>query len=308
MCCITSKACTSVLLSADECSSHPPFQARIIGTDFAVIDLHGNAAHVSVYNFPSTLDASVGEIDAIFPVGAILAIREPTYKLSGTTSLPMIRVDSPSDIIFTSKRAGKLSSQPKSAEEWKDDGTRTFKEQKWFQAAIAFSEGLKVDPANHALILNRIEAYLRMGWFNRALEEARRALTFEDLSPDLRLKAVGRAARACYGLEKYDRAISFTEQYPNDQALVKIRRKCMKRKAESERGEYDWAELYRLTQRKTIRLDVASYQGPVEIKQSPILEGQRAVHATRDVKAGELLVSASVSACNGSKPVILYRW
>ena len=287
---------------------HSFFQARIIATDLAVEDSKGVVAHVSVRNYPFTLNASVSEIDAIFPVGTILVIREPTYMLSATFALPMICVDSPSDIVFVDDNPNcfpdggcnfgllrGLPPQPKSANEWKSDGAKAFKERKWFQAAIAFSEGLKVDPSNHVLILNRVEAYLRMGWFNRALQEARDALTFEDLSPELRLKAIGRAARACYGLEKYDRAISFTEQIPNDQALADIRRKCMIRKAESERGEYDWAELYRQVQHKPIRLDVASYRGPVEIKESPSLKGQLGVFVTRDVKAGELLVCASTT-------------
>ena len=222
---------------------------RVIATDFAVEDPHGDVAHVSVYNYPFSLDASASEIDTIFPIGTVLAIREPTYKLSVTASLPMIRVNSPSDVVFIDDYPGclpgrswsfrPLTSHPRSAEEWKSIGSKAFKEQKWFPAAIAFSEGLKVDPANHALVLNRVETYLRMGWFNRALAEARRALTFENLSAELRLKAVGRAARACYGLEKYDRAISFTEQFPCDQALVDIRRRCLRRKAESETGEYD---------------------------------------------------------------------
>lgn len=132
-----------------------------------------------------------------------------------------------------------------------------------------------------------------IGWFNSAPSKVRRALAFDSLAPELRfkVKAAGRAARACCGLGKYDEAIDFTRLLPDDKDLADIARKCQQRKRERARGEYNWLELYRRSQQLPYRPDIADYQGPVEIRQSTTLEGQRGMFVTRDVQAGELLVS-----------------
>ena len=283
-------------------------------------DAEGSIAHVSVYKYPFTLDASRDETDAIFTLGARIAIREPTYKLTANGSRPMIRVDSPSDIVFMDDAFLNLDlpvplksfctptyvrSVTKSVEEWKEIGAQAFKKGQCFLAAIAFSEGLKDDPTNHVLVLNRIECYLRIGWFNSALSEARWSLTFDSLPSALRLKAVGRAARACYAMGEYDDAIMFAEMLSGAEELAKIVRSCHDRKRERAEGKFDWDKLYRLSLESPFRPDIANYTGAVEVQPSEKLKGHRGVFVTRDVEAGELLVSQTCIFFSTS--LMLYR-
>lgn len=221
----------------------------------------------------------------------------------------MIRVDSPSDILFIDdivdntvcvQRLFGPNLRPlvstKTAEQWKALGTQAFKNKEWFQASIAYSEGLKVDAGTMAqiLVLNRAETYIRIGWFNSALSDARRALDVTSLPAELRLKAIGRAARSLYGLGKYEDAIKFTKMLPDEKELQSIASRCLRRQQEHELGNYDWAELCRCSRQSTFRPDIANYNGPIEVRKIDCMNGQRGMFVTRDVEAGELLVSCYV--------------
>ena len=216
----------------------------------------------------------------------------------------MIRIDSPSDIVFADdavdataiaqKLFGRnLQSLPstKTVEQWKALGTQAFKNKEWFQASIAFSEGLKIDSANPILILNRAETYIRIGWFNSALADARQALDTAPLPTDLRLKAVGRAARSCYYLGKYDDAVKFTSMLPEEKELNVITLRCHRRQRERELGECDWTELCRGSRQGTFRPDIADYIGPIEVREVENMNGHCGMFVSRDIEAGELLVS-----------------
>lgn len=48
----------------------------------AIEDPDGTVQLLALYNFPSMMQAGVDDIDAVLPVGTILAIREPYFKTS----------------------------------------------------------------------------------------------------------------------------------------------------------------------------------------------------------------------------------
>jgi hypothetical protein len=55
---------------------------------------------LTIYNFPGLCLANLETLRAYFPVGTVMAIREPWMTTSGETSFAFIRVDSPSDVAF----------------------------------------------------------------------------------------------------------------------------------------------------------------------------------------------------------------
>ena len=76
-----------------------------ISIDLLVLDPAGTAIQLFLYNLPflplSLGPPTVQDVDTTFPVGTILAIREPWCKMPlGGSSTPMLRVDSPSDVVF----------------------------------------------------------------------------------------------------------------------------------------------------------------------------------------------------------------
>ena len=69
-----------------------------------------------------------------------------------------------------------------------------------------------------------------------------------------------------------------------------LKTKAIQRIRERDTGSYDWpAMCYALLDPTSQCLDIASYRGPVEVKVPK--DGPRGVFVTRNVKAGELLVS-----------------
>lgn len=142
-----------------------------------------------VYNYPMSLYSKLDDMRAIFPVGSVWAVREPTYKFSQTNPTPIIRVDSPSDVVpvtFDDEllrtvqwKSGSISSVPRpltSVEDYRLKGSLEFKAQRWLPAAICYTDGLKLDKESLIMRLNRCEAYIRLGWFTSALYDANRAI------------------------------------------------------------------------------------------------------------------------------------
>lgn len=215
----------------------------------------------------------------------------------------MIRIDSPSDIlpiapddeIMRSVRwSGGLTPQvPRtlaSVEDYRLKGAREFKAQKFLSAAICYTEGLKLDETSVIMRLNRSEAYIRLGWYNSALLDADSVIQdgLEDAS--LLRKAVYRAAKSSYLLQKYRRAIDYAQQLPDDKDCADLITRSKKRLHEKETGEFDWCALFRDSQTEAYRPDVADFIGPVEVKKIGS-NSYRGLFATRDIKIGELLVS-----------------
>ncbi|OBZ76733.1 hypothetical protein A0H81_03834 [Grifola frondosa] len=246
-------------------------------------------------------------VDSLFPIGTIMAIREPTLKAATQGPYPLVRVDSPTDIVFLDptspilseiawKRGPKVSNSPimpTTVEEWQKRGNADFKISEWLPAAIAYSHGLELDCNAAVLRVNRAEAFLRLKYYSGALFDAQHAYTSPEVPETSRDKALFRAARANYGREDFKAAetmfLQWQRTHPEDRAVVEWISRSRARLAESGSGKYDWAHMFRTSQ-KNVHLDVADYVGPIEVRPMQHRGGGRGVVATRDIKLGELLL------------------
>ncbi|TFY52583.1 hypothetical protein EVJ58_g9932 [Rhodofomes roseus] len=281
--------------------------ASLYSVQTVVEDQQGTAYDLSFYNYPTTFEASPQYMDILFPKGAVLLIRDPVLMPSQQNTNPLIRVDSPTDLVVFAPYTQMLpdvhfaTEAPTSPSEpletmqtedyWRVKGNDLFKNSQWFPAAVAYSRGLEVHPDSLVLRLNRAEAYLRLEFYSGTLYDAQSVLSTPDLSPAFRNKALLRAARAEYGRRNYASARQLFQQHRvsssnNAEDATWIRR-CEERLRENSIGKYDWARLFEECQHDS-RLDAADYTGPVEVKTIP---GRgRGIVVTRDVSAGELLV------------------
>jgi len=279
---------------------------RFVAIEAVVEDPEGDARLLCLYNLPSMLNAGLEEIDIVFPVGTILAIREPYLKNSLQFENCLVRVDSPSDVVFLypgdsimehitwkfGRHVPGAPTLPSTVSSWKDVGNKHFKASRWLAAAIAYTKGLTMDPTAFLLWANRAAAYLKLQYYTPALCDAVKVLEFLDIPNDVRRKALFRAGQAQYGLGKFEAALAYFEECcgcnsNNSDAEDWICR-TKARLSEETFGQYDWLRLFLDSHRSVTAMDVADYVGPIEVISLP--SRGRGVVATRDIKVGELLV------------------
>ncbi|KAH9943245.1 uncharacterized protein BXZ73DRAFT_87620 [Epithele typhae] len=265
------------------------------GVHLAVEDVEGTVQKLSIYNFPSTYDCTFSHLDALFPIGGIMIIREPTLKTATQGAFPVVRVDSPTDVGLFGRREC-LSRGPKhscTTDAWIQRGNEYANMSQWFLAAHAYCHALTLDPTALAARLNRAEAYLHLGYFSGAQCDAQRVLDVKGLDRARATKARFRLARAQYGRKQFANAeksfYRFAEETPTEPSASQWITQCQARRREASTGLYDWATLYR-TAYSRIRLDVAEYWGPMKVSRMPHMGGGRGVVTARDVQVGELLL------------------
>jgi tetratricopeptide (TPR) repeat protein len=255
-------------------------------------------------------------IDALFPIGTVLAIREPLLKKATQGPLPIIRVDSPSDVILVTPLSSILSgvrwksgshiprslTPPATADGWKALGNVAFKAKYWLPAAIAYTKGLVLDSSAVILQSNRAEAYLRLGYLRAALKDAEDVINRLALSDPGRAKGLLRAAKANYALGNHDEAevllILLRDEGSAETALPWLE-KVHTRQREKRTQNYDWVEIFS-SALKTPRIDVCDYTGPIEVVSMKTRGGGRGIQATLDMKCGELLVSTAVALASAN--------
>ncbi|RDX57022.1 SET domain-containing protein [Lentinus brumalis] len=278
--------------------------SRMVAIQTMIEDVDGVAYDLSIYNFPSTSDCTLEHLDALFPVGRILALREPTFKAPMQGDRPLVRVDSPTDISFAVagsplldgvvwQTGAMLPRSPTTMDAWKQRGNNYFKASHWFLAAFAYSQGLSLQPDAAVLLLNRAEAYLRLMYYSGALCDAQRVLSIEGIPDAHAGKALFRLAKAHYGRAEYAAAqksfVRWKNTHAGDPAADPWIERCRARERERSSGEYDWPSLY-CTARRNIRLDIAEYTGPVEVRTMSNRGGGRGVVATKELRAGDVLM------------------
>ena len=273
-----------------------------------VEDTEGNPARLAIYNYPTLFEATLDDLDSIFPIGTILLIREPTYKFSVTGTSSFIRVDTPSDIVFIGgdnpllrnirwkSEIGSITRFPTTVEKWRARGLSEFKAQRWLSAAVCLTNGLKLDNRSQVLLLNRAEIYLRLSWNFSALHDITMAMQIGPIADEiLKRKAILRQIRANYGLGRYEDVVHIARKHSDDEDCMAWLTRSIKRITERNRGKYDWSALFECSRDGVTKLelaqDVAEFRGPIEIKELRNHPGMLGVFATRDVKIGELLVS-----------------
>ncbi|KAI0335693.1 hypothetical protein GY45DRAFT_1350859 [Cubamyces sp. BRFM 1775] len=282
--------------------------SRMVAVQTVVEDTEGIANDLSIYNFPSTSSCSLEHLDSLFSPGTVLAIREPTLKAPTQGIRPLLRVDSPTDIIFVPpnspvlrgiawrtgpKVVGYPVAPPISADSWRERGDSHFKASQWFLAAFAYSHALALDPNALAIRLNRAEAYLRLKYYSGAIHDAQGVLTKSGPADPSAYKALFRLAKARYGRREYSMAqndfVRWKSRHPDDSAADSWIDRCRARLRERTTGMYDWSSLFR-NARRQIRVDAADFFGPIEVKCMAHRGGGRGVVTTQDVKTGDLLL------------------
>ncbi|KAG8897734.1 hypothetical protein FRC00_003862 [Tulasnella sp. 408] len=282
---------------------------RVFSVHILVEDVDGDACSMELYNYPGTIGASSQLVDALFPVGSILAIREPTLKSAAHGGNPLLRVDCPSDVMWlepddemlvgvewkTGDRVPNSPELPSTEEEWKSRGNSHYQKGWYIPAAVHYGRGLQRFPSSTALRLNRAMAYLQLNYFEAALWDCEAALDNKEALGSLKPKALYRAARALYGMGRWNEAErKFAEtaaEYPAQatdcQSWIE---RCKDRNSEATDGEYDWVAAFRTAQEPGCRMDLADFTGPVKAASLPSRGGGRGIVAKRNITFGELLV------------------
>ncbi|KAI9339374.1 hypothetical protein BDR26DRAFT_803228, partial [Obelidium mucronatum] len=256
--------------------------------------------------------------DTIFPVNTILAIKEPYVKLASEGGCnPLLRVDSPTDIVFLSsddpvlkhvvwKWQGSFWKSPmeeiKSVDSWKAVGNKLFAQQEYLQAMVVYSKGIKQNAESSAaavLFLNRSHTFFKLERFSSAFNDATEALTRiqrgdSEFPISFTMKAMYRQAASLYNLRRWSLAQAafekvskmFPECVEASQGLVN----AAARLKEASTGSFDFVKLFHASQKPSARLDVADFIGPVRVFSDLSKGGGRGLQTTRDVKAGEVLL------------------
>jgi hypothetical protein len=286
--------------------NEPLLTVRRVALQLKVEDPNGGVILVSLYNFPGLFLADMKVLEAYFPIGTVMVIREPWMKMSSATSHPsaFIRVDSPSDIVILEPSHPALhtvrwKTSPvvyrhtfATALQWKDLGTKLFKNSLFIPAALAWSRGIDNDPSMHALRLNRSQAYIQLGWFSAALVDATCVLSALESLPQMEKKASYRAACAEYGLQRYSDALARLELLEEDIEVKSLKSRCHQRLLEATKGQYDWLRMFQDGQASIPRLDVAEFvHSAIAVSAIPNRGGGRGIVATHHIRTGDLLVS-----------------
>ncbi|KAG8832581.1 hypothetical protein FRC17_001092 [Serendipita sp. 399] len=279
---------------------------------FGVEDTNGWAQIVSLYNYPGTLYANEKELETLFPFGSVIAIREPSVKMSLTASHSHVPVESPSDILFIRpgdelladiQWSSVLHSSPalyRSELEWKTTGDGHFRKEEYYAASVAYLRALEQQHSFTAARLNRSLALIKLQLYTAALEELRIALSTADLSISDQKKALYRSGQAHYGDGSYHDAL---KMYQECLALDQDLRETT--------GHFDWNTLYQEGLVPGSIPDVADFTGPIEIASVAHRGGGRGIISTRDVAAGELLLVSKPFAMSNqvrcqNNPIVVF--
>jgi tetratricopeptide (TPR) repeat protein len=252
------------------------------------------------------------ELDTIFPLNAVLAIREPVCKMAIEAQHSYIHIESPSDIVFLQPQDPPLASVQwatgsrlhpeiaKSTQDWKATGDAHFKSKEYFSAAVAYSYALARDSTSISIRLNRALAHLRLRNFAAARKDAEAVLEQRNSNTTEKVKAKYRHAQAEYGLEEYSKARAlYSECLDMDPSLKDAETgilNCERRLKEQTSGDYDWCALYKEGKAPAAESQVADFVGKIKIGQLEHRGGGRGIIATGEIEAGELLVRPSLSA------------
>ncbi|GBB90130.1 hypothetical protein RclHR1_00170034 [Rhizophagus clarus] len=190
-----------------------------------VEDPEGDVERLSLYNWVPQSATSLGftsvdQVSRYLPVGTILIVKNPFYKIA-SDSFPMIRSDDPSEIVmilhnsellkdirWSSDQIQELTVQPEERKILRSDdfhrrGNENFKESNYKLAIDEYSRGIELEPYNVTLLTNRAQSYLRLRLFAKALNDS--VLALEHNSDYQKAKFC--KGKALCGLKKYQEAI-----------------------------------------------------------------------------------------------------
>lgn len=286
-----------------------------------VEDPSGHVEKLDLYNFPLPGVETGPDLDALFPLGQHLVVREPTFKGDYLRHAARLRVDSPTDIVFLEPNNLLLAeiewSFPAPAEslpsffDFKQHGNSLFKQKTYLSAVKAWSKGLIAatsDEQKLLLHLNRSQAHLFLHNFASAYHDTSTVLSLldEDVStpPKTKLKTLVRQGHAFEGLRKLNLALQAYE------AVLEVdssstegkngRKRVSKMLRESKTEDFDWRDLQEKRNQLEDDDETGDFFGPIAIVELEGRGGGRGIVATRAIEAGELILGASISSSSPS--------
>ncbi|KAF5710058.1 n-lysine methyltransferase SMYD2 [Fusarium mundagurra] len=244
-------------------------------------------------------------------IASDLLIKEPYYTLNAQGECT-IRIDHPSDLIVTTIAENPESWRDKehysgmpdllSPGEYKCKGNDALiKKKKYAQAYFWYTEGLKLSKSDEGcetvrkdLHRNRAHVNLQLQRFDEAISDALNSLTSGETKGlnSLDAKAYSRAGIAAYSQGEFLKAQHYFEQQerlqPDDQQPKLHLRRVDARLREEAEGVFNMKKIVSNLSKTGGRPDIASYQGPTEIKNSP--GAGRGLFATRYIETNEIIL------------------
>ncbi|GAA5823839.1 hypothetical protein JCM11251_003317 [Rhodosporidiobolus azoricus] len=283
---------------------------------FGMEDQTGRTEVITIYNYHLHGVKTGADLDALFPLGQVLAIREPSARPDPYGGGTAIMVDSPSDFLFLQpndpllvgvKWAFPSPIKPLPASfDYKAHGNSLFKAKKYHLAVKAYTDGLAFAETNEQkllLHLNRAQAHLYLDNFASARRDSSLVLAFLALDtaapPEAKLKATLRRARGIEGMEllpaaseAYDKVL---EVEPTSEEGERGKARVGKMLEQARTGTFDLLKLTRaedaLGEKTVYRANaVGEFLGPIKVVELGGRGGGRGIVATRDIAGGELLL------------------
>ncbi|CAG8575219.1 9439_t:CDS:1 [Ambispora leptoticha] len=246
--------------------------AKSTALAMVIEDLEGEAERLALHNYipvnkipPGGL--SVEQASRFLPIGTILAIQNPYYKISqdGQTSL---RSDNPNEIVIIKsndklltqfrwktnielpRHSGIETSKILSADDFRIRGNEYFGKKDFMSAFDEYSHGIELDPQNVTLYANRSEVHLRLSQFKEALDDAETALKIDSKHP----KAAIRKGKALMHLKRYTESVNTFCTLLKDEAvntldkklgkeIEEYRKQAQELDSENKHGNYNYIKI-----------------------------------------------------------------
>ncbi|KAK4700681.1 hypothetical protein P7C70_g5558, partial [Phenoliferia sp. Uapishka_3] len=295
----------------------PNLRAFIAGLTFMAEDEKGRVDMISIYNINLKSIRCGPELDQLFPVGTVLAIREPTYKMAATGPGTLVRIDSPTDALWIGENhplfksaQWKFPGPAQAVVDFRAVGNVQFGKGQFRLAAKTYSRGIeaRLKLSDQILLhLNRSAANLGFGAFKAAYSDAEIVLTMLESgvegSKTSKIKALQRRAVAEEKMGHHQRALKHFEELfayaPDCSDAQKGMKRISAKLEQAQSGNYDWVHFFKssFAGDDSCRHDVADFVGPCRIAKVAERGGGRGVLATEDIKPGEVLLLERAFAC-----------
>ena len=249
---------------------------------------------LSVENYINAIN--VMEVEAIFPVGRELWIRNPCVRAH--EGRPVIRVEDPMNVKVrhTSKEIERiLEFGPADASGWKIKGNSLFKRGKLEEAAQAFDNGVNLCGANNklrsSLLRRRAEALYLMDQYQLARRDALSSLSLIQNDKTLFL-----LAKIFFKLRSYSNGLKcvqeMTDRNPEEDAVLRQLWIC---DLESREGVYNTIAIAEEAYLND-RVAHADFVSPdIELRREGL--GGRGLFAKKNLPAGTLLIGSKAVLC-----------
>ncbi|GAA5939424.1 Set6p [Sporobolomyces koalae] len=278
------------------------------GVQFVVEDTRGRAISIALYHFEEQSIQSGHDLDLLFPLGTILAIREPHICNFLGASQFCLRIFSPTDVVllgpadpmleavrWSTRAPPAVYRSPKF--DHRAHGNSAFKGRKYQVAKKFYDDGLAspcADSERLLLLLNPSQTHLNLNHPFQALQDAEAALvmclqTSADSSSLSSLRAKMRRSKALENRRMLEQALSSYEEAvcdsPDNREAQEGRARVQRKLTETKTGQYDLQNLL------FGKPDVGDYvASTIGIDNVPHVGGGRGVFAKKRISAGDLLM------------------